>query len=79
MIVNARKAKRPAPAAKPSRPSVTLTAFDVLQIVTPAKTTHTGQGTCQPGQLYRVNEMVSLTPVAATSHQAIPIEMANVT
>ncbi len=49
MIMNAPKPISAEPPARPSRPSVTLTAFVVAQMIEPAKSTHTHAGTSQPG------------------------------
>ena len=50
---------------------MTLTALVVLQMMSPAHTTHTNQWTSHPGQFARVNEIVSLIPVEAASHHAM--------
>src|SRR5829696_4629376 len=78
MIVNARKPIAAEPPARPSRPSVTLTAFVVLQITVPAQTTQTTVCTSQSGNVARVNEIVSLIPVDDDSHRAIRTASANV-
>ena len=72
MITNAPKPISADPPANPSRPSVTLTALVVAQMIRPAKATHTTVGGCHPGRSARVNEMVSAMPVPRTSHQAMP-------
>src|SRR3954447_3172321 len=72
MIVKARKPISAEPPARPSRPSVTLTALLVAQIIVPAQRTQTYHGTCQLGIAARVNQIVSLMPVAPTSQAAMP-------
>ena len=47
--MNAPKPISAEPPARPSSPSVTLTAFVVAQMIRPAKITHTGVGSSQPG------------------------------
>src|SRR5688572_29469051 len=72
MIVNARKPISAEPPASPSRPSVTLTALLVAQIIVPAHNTHTYQGMCQLGNVARVSEKERLMPVDSTNHSASP-------
>jgi hypothetical protein len=49
MIMKAPNPIRAEPPARPSSPSVTLTAFVVAQMMSPAKITHTGVGSSHPG------------------------------
>jgi len=76
--VNARKPIIAEPPARPSRPSVTLTALLVAQIITPVKTTKTGIARCQPGKVARVIDSVWLTSVEDTNHHASSIERPSV-
>lgn len=66
--MNARKPKSADPAARPSSPSVTFTAFVVDHTITEVQTTQSGPDRSQPGRSKRVNESVSLTPVPRSSH-----------
>ena len=59
-----------APEASPSRPSVTLTALVVAQMIMPAHTTQTTVGTSRPTAPL-VTLIVSEIPVPTTSHHAI--------
>jgi hypothetical protein len=68
MIVYARNDKSADPPARPSRPSVTFTAFVALHTMTAPHTTQTGHGSSHPGLSARTIEKVSLTFVAAASH-----------
>ena len=64
------KAKNPnsaEPAAKPSKPSVTLTALVVLHTMNAVQTIKIGPEISQPGLVARVNEIVSTTPVVLDS------------
>ena len=70
--MKAPKPMRAEPAARPSRPSVTLTALVVAQIRRPAQITHTAVGTSMPTSA-RVSEIVSEMPVFATSSHPIPM------
>ena len=58
------------PEASPSRPSVTLTAFVVAQMIIPAHTTQTAVGTSRPAAPL-VTLIVSEMPVPTTSHHAM--------
>ena len=69
--MNAPKPISADPAASPSRPSVTLTALVVAQMIIPAQRIQTTVGTSKPTSA-RVTEIVSEMPVPTTSHQAKP-------
>ncbi|MFM9123408.1 MAG: hypothetical protein ACKOQX_11235 [Actinomycetota bacterium] len=53
-------------------------AFEVPQTISAVQATNNGQVKVMPGRSARVNESVSLTPVAAVSHQVRPMQIANV-
>ena len=59
------------PAASPSRPSVTFTAFVVAHTMTDVQMTHRTGDSCHPGKSKRVKDSVSLTPVPRSSHVII--------
>ena len=70
--MNAPKPISAEPPASPSRPSVTLTALVVAQIIAPAHNTQTKLGTSRLRSPARTSEISSEIPVVATIHQAIP-------
>ena len=71
MPVNTAKPISAEPAARPSRPSVTLTAFVVAKMIVPAHSTHTTGPSSQPGKSARVSEIRVSMSVVATSAAAI--------
>jgi hypothetical protein len=60
ITVNARNPNKAEPAARPSRPSVTLTAFVVAHTITEVQMTHRTGDNCHPGKSNRVNDKVSV-------------------
>ena len=64
------------PPARPSRPSVTFTAFVVAHTMTPAQSTHRTVGTSNPRSPARTSVIDSSMPVAADNHQANPMATA---
>src|SRR6202035_311562 len=60
------------PAARPSSPSVRLTAFALATTTNEAKITHTAGPTCHPGRLYLVKEIAVVAPAHFHAASAKP-------